>query len=157
MQHSNAKQTRVAVCGLRGGGHKAEAFVAKQSAVRILDRVSKSQRQIARVTFSAELLSAGDAIDQGLLIAQMLCEIAHGPLTATEARQRRASGGHIPVALCMDAMSAFAAVIGTVINILAGKSFLCHVQCVCELLDRKVLRRIVCVDISESHRKYHSA
>ena len=92
---------------------------------------------MARSTFAAELLSAGDATDQGLLLAQQLHEMLSGPVDATEARELRLTGGFaVPMVLIVDAMSVFAAVIATFIKIPAEKSLLCHVQFIRELLDR---------------------
>ena len=88
----------------------------------------KSQRHVIRSTFSAELLSAGDAADQGILLAHMLHELEHGPTSALEARNRRMEGGYVPVALYLDAKSVFAAVTATLIKQPAEKSLLCHVQ-----------------------------
>ncbi len=42
----------------------------KSAPVHILERSCKGQRRVARSTLSAELLSAGDAVDQGLLLPQ---------------------------------------------------------------------------------------
>ena len=50
----------------RGVGHKAEDFAGSKSVVHVLDWACKSQRHVTRSTFSAELLSAGDAADQGI-------------------------------------------------------------------------------------------
>ena len=51
--------------------------------------IGKSQRHVTRSTFSAEPLAAGDAADQGIWIAHMLCELEHGPMTAHEVKNRR--------------------------------------------------------------------
>ena len=61
--------------------------------MHILDYACKSIRQVTRSTFSAELLSAGNAADEAILISHMVYEIEHGPITISEARQRRFSGG----------------------------------------------------------------
>ena len=53
-----------------------------------------------RSNAGAELLGAGDAIDQGILIAHMLCELEQGPLSALEARGRTMNGDYIPCPLC---------------------------------------------------------
>ena len=50
---------------LRGACAYAQDLVTSPSNVHILDWVSKSQRHVTRSRFAAELLSAGDAIDQG--------------------------------------------------------------------------------------------
>ena len=69
--------------------------------------------RLTRSTFSAELLSGGDAVDQGMLMSQLMHELAHGPMTATEARDQRLNGGYKnPQVLYLDAMSVFAAVNG---------------------------------------------
>jgi hypothetical protein len=59
---------RGALC-LRGGGQQSDSLAAKQSTVRVVDRACESQRYVARSAFSAELLSAGGAVGQGMLIA----------------------------------------------------------------------------------------
>jgi hypothetical protein len=48
---------------IRSGGRQAEAPVAPSSIIHILDWACRSQRHVTRSTFSAELLSAGDALD----------------------------------------------------------------------------------------------
>jgi hypothetical protein len=57
-------------------------------------------------------------------IAQMMCEIDSGPLTAAEAWQKRIEGGYIPMALYVDAMSVFSAVGAIFTKTPAGDSFL---------------------------------
>ena len=84
--------------------------------VHVLDWTCKSQRHVTRSTFSAELLSAGDAADQGILISRILHELEHGPMTALEARNRRMEGGYIRTAIYLDAKSVYAAVSATVIK-----------------------------------------
>jgi len=102
---------------------------------------------VTRSTFSAELLSGGDSVDQGLLMSQLMHEMVHGPLTATEARELRLTGGFkIPMVLYIDAMSVFAAVTAVFIKTPAEKSLLCHVQFLRELLDHGVLAAIVWLD-----------
>ena len=49
-----------------------------------------------------ELLAAGDAAGQGILIAHMLHEIERGPVPLSEARDRRMKG-YVPTALYLDA------------------------------------------------------
>jgi hypothetical protein len=68
---------RGALC-CRGVGHEAKDFAGSRSMVHVLDWACKSQRHVTRSTFSAELLSAGDAADQGILISHMLCELEQG-------------------------------------------------------------------------------
>ena len=97
---------------LRAPGNTTESFVAtqKETAVHVLDWVCKNQRHVVRSTFAAELLSGGDAVDQGLLLSQLMHELAHGPMTAVEARNQRLTGGYkIPQVSYLDAMSVFAA------------------------------------------------
>ena len=97
----------------------------------------KGQRHVARSTFAAVLLSAGDATDQGLLLAQQLHEMLSGPLDAIAAREFRLTGGFaVPLVLVVDAVSVFAAVTATFIKTPAEKSLVCHVQFIRELLDR---------------------
>ncbi len=115
--------------------------------VHILDYVCKGQRHVARSTFAAELLSAGDPTDQGLLLAQQLHEMLSGPVDATDARELRLTGGFaVPMVLIVDAKPVFAAVIAMFIRILAEKSLLCHVQFIRELLDRHVLHTFAWFD-----------
>ena len=56
--------------------------------VHVLDYICKAQRHVCRSTFAAELLGACDAADQGVLIAQMLYEISHEVLSASDARRK---------------------------------------------------------------------
>ena len=70
---------------LRGAGRTNDAYKSSSSTVHVLDWVCKSQRHVTRSTFAAELLGAGDAVDQGLLISQMLHEVEHGVLSASDA------------------------------------------------------------------------
>jgi hypothetical protein len=131
---------------LRAPGQTGKEFVCS-CIVHILDYVCKGQRHVARSTFAAELLSAGDTTDQGLLLAQQLHEMLSGPVDATEARELRLTGGFaVPMVLIVDAMSVFAAVIATFIKIPAEKSLLCHVQFIRELLDRQVLHMLAWFD-----------
>ena len=110
----------------------------------MLDWQCKTQGHVIRSTFVAELLSGGDAVDQGLLLSQLLTEITHGPMSATEARNQRLSGGYkIPQVLYLDAMSVFAAVTAVFIKTPAEKSLVCHIQFLRELLDHGVLAAIV--------------
>ncbi len=59
----------------------------------------KTQRHVARSTVAAELLSVGDSVDQGILVGQMLYEVEHGAMTATQARTRRVDGVFVPLSL----------------------------------------------------------
>ena len=131
---------------LRSPGQTAQSFVANNAPVHILDWACRSQRHVTRSTFSAELLAAGDAADQGILISHMMFELENGPLTPTEARERRMGGGYTPVGLYLDAKSVFAAIIATFIKPPAEKSLLCHVQYLRELLDKSVLQYLFWID-----------
>ena len=105
---------------------------------------------MTRSTFAAELLSGGDAVDQGPLLSQRLHELTHGPMSAAEAWNQRLTGGcEIPQVLYLDAMSVFAAVTAVFIKIPAEKSLLCHVQFLRELLDHGVMAAIVWLDIRD--------
>ena len=134
---------------LRAPGSKTEDFIRTNvaSTVHVLDWVVKNQRHVTRSTFAAELLSGGDAVDQGMLMSQLLHEVIVGPMTATEARSQRINGTYkIPQVLYVDAMSVFAAVSAVFIKTPAEKSLLCHVQFLRELLDYGVLAAIVWLD-----------
>ena len=110
----------------RGGGQQTEAF-ASNTTVHLIYQACKSKRHVCRSTFSAELLSDGDAADHGILLSHMIYELEHGPMTAYQARQRRLEGSYIPTAIYVDAKSVFAAVSATFIKQPAEKSLLCHV------------------------------
>ena len=134
---------------VRAPGNKQTDFApeGKETVVHIIDYLSKAQRHVTRSTFAAELLSAGDAIDHGLLLSQMLLEIPRGPKTAAEAREQRNRGqSEVPLVLYIDAMSVFAAVTATFIKTPAEKSLLCHVQFLREMLDDGVIAAIVWLD-----------
>ena len=73
----------------RGAGRQANSFAGSESIVHVLDWTCKRQRHVTRSTLSAELLAAGDAADQGIVISHMLYELEHGPISALEARNRR--------------------------------------------------------------------
>eukprot|EP00974_Lingulodinium_polyedra_P080780 7826457-Lingulodinium_polyedra.AAC.1 len=60
-------------------------------------------------------------------------------MDAREARQRRMSGGYIPIALYLDAKPVVVAVTAIFIKQPAEKSLLCHAQRVQELLDERIL------------------
>ena len=122
------------------------SFAGKSVIMHVLDWACKSQRHVTRSTFSAELLAACDATDQGILIAHMLRELEHGPMSALEARNRRMAGGYIPVAVYLDAKSVYAAVTATFIKQPAEKSLLCHVQYLRELLDKGILSYLYWID-----------
>ena len=112
----------------RGAGTSTESFSRQKTNIHIVDWACKSQRHVTRSTFSAELLAAGDAVDQGILVSHLLYELEHGPMDAKQARDRRMDGGYIPTALYVDAKSVFAAVTATFIKQPAEKSLLCHAQ-----------------------------
>ena len=134
---------------VRAPGNKQTYFApeGKETVVHIIDYLSKAQRHVTRSTFAAELLSAGDAIDHGLLLSQMLLEIPRGPKSAAEAREQRSRGQfEVPLVLYIDAMSVFAAVTATFIKTPAEKSLLCHVQFLREMLDDGVIAAIVWLD-----------
>ena len=76
---------------LRGAAR--DAFDTKTATVHAIDWVCKAQRHVCRRTFAAELLGAGDAVDQGILVSHMLYEVQHGVLTAVQARERRIARG----------------------------------------------------------------
>ena len=74
-------------------------------------------------------------------------ELAHGPMTAAEAREQRLTGGYkIPQVLYIDAVSVFAAVTAVFIKTPAEKSLLCHIQFLRDLLDNGALAAIVWLD-----------
>jgi hypothetical protein len=104
--------------------------------VHVVDSICKSQRHVARSTFSNELLNACDAIDQGMLLALSLHEFSKGVQSAEQARALREIGGwDIKLGLYIDAMSVFAAVVATFVKIPAEKSLLSHVQYFRETLE----------------------
>ena len=74
----------------RGFGNTTDKFAGQKTTVHIVDWACKSQRHVTRSTFSAELLAAGDAVGQGiLLVSHLLYEVEHGPMNAKQARDRR--------------------------------------------------------------------
>ena len=136
---------------LRGSGCEKEDFSGTHKVVHVLDWACRRQRHVTRSTFAAELLSAGDTVDQGVVISQMIHEIENGYLSPTESRKLREEGGFAPLALYLDAMSVFAAITATFIKIPAEKSLLSHVQYVRELLDRKVLKYLFWIDTRDMY------
>ena len=118
----------------------------KRSPVHVIEWVCKSQRHVCRSTFAAELLSACDAADQGVLVSQMIHEITHGPSTAEEARRRILRGGFAPVGLYVDAKSVYAAVSATFVKTPAEKSLLTHVQFLREALERGMISVLLWID-----------
>ena len=121
-------------------------FDARFINCHILEWVCKAQRHVVRSTFAAELLGACDALDQGVLISQMLRESSSGVLSAAQARQLRIHGGFFPVTLHVDAKSVYAAVTATYIKVPAEKSLLTHLQYVREQLDHGILRKLFWMD-----------
>ena len=109
-------------------GMVRDTFENTNAKVHVVDWVCKAQRHVCRSTFAAELLGAGDAVDQGILVSHMFYEIQHGALTAAQARERSLKQGFIPMALYVDAKSVYAATSATFIKIPAEKSLLSHVQ-----------------------------
>ena len=105
---------------MRAAGTGTSDFTAPGN-VHLLDWACKSQRHVTRSTFAAELFGAGDSIDHGLLLSQLLKEVECGEISATQARNMREDGGFLPIALYLDAMSVFAAVTATFLKIPAEK------------------------------------
>ena len=114
--------------------------------VHVLDWTCKAQRHVTRSTFAAELFAAGDAVEQGMLVAQILHETEKGELSAGDARQLREQGGFLPVALYVDTILVFAATTATFVRTPAEKSLLCHVQFLRDLLDKRVLTSLIWID-----------
>ena len=112
----------------------------------MVDWACRTQRHVTRSTFSAEVLGAGDAVDQGILTSQMTYELEYGTMTAREARDSRMEGSYLPTALYLDATSAFAAVTATSINQPAEKSLLSHVQYLRELLEKDIAQSLIWLD-----------
>ena len=125
---------------------EGDDFGVQNACAHILDWTCRAQRHVARSTFAAELLSAADAVDQGILISHMMYEVQHGPLTAAAARQRRDHMGFVPMTLAVDAKSVYAAVTASFLKTPAEKSLLSQVQYIRELLDSFVLRSIIWAD-----------
>ena len=105
--------------------------VGSNKAVHVLEWVCKSQRHVTRSPFAAELLSAGDAIDQGVVVSQMIHEVGHIYLSAVESTNLREEGGFTPLALYLYALSVFAAIAAAFIKVPAEKYLLSQVQYVC--------------------------
>ena len=57
---------------------KTEASYKSSAKCHVLDFVARQQRRVVRATFSAELLGCCDAVDRGLLLMNLLHEIATG-------------------------------------------------------------------------------
>ena len=108
-------------------------FRTKDVICHVLDWCCKAQRHVCRSTFAAELLGAGDAVDQAILVSHMIFEVECGVISASEARERKLMNGYTPMALYVDAKSVYAAVTATFLKTPAEKSLLSHVQFVREL------------------------
>ena len=95
----------------------------------------RTQQRAARSTFAAELLSAGESVDQGVLVPHMVQELEHGPMAASTAMQKCTFGGFTPMALYVDAKSVYAATTAVCVRTPSDKSLLAHVLHLRELLD----------------------
>ena len=124
----------------------AHKNACKSGVDHLVDQACRSQRKVSRSTFSAELQPGCDAVDQGILISQMIYEVEHGVITAAESKKLRDDGGYSPLALYLDAKSVWAAITATNIKVPTDKGLLAHVQYVRELLNHGVLHVIVWVD-----------
>ena len=119
--------------------------------MHILDWACKAQRHVSRSTFSAELLSAGEALDHSTILARLIREVEVGPMTPLEARDLSLAGGYCPTTLLIDAQSVFAAVTAAIVKPPADKSLLSHVQYVRSLLDSGVLTRFGWIDTRDMY------
>ena len=111
---------------LRGEGTSQESFTSNNPTIHVLDWACISQRLVTRSTFAAEPFAAGDALGQGMLVAQILHETEKGELSAGEARRLREQEGLLPMALYVDAMSVFAATTATFIKTPAENPLVSH-------------------------------
>ncbi len=127
-------------------GREYNDFKGNSTVMHILEHACGSIRQVTRSTFASELLSAGDTLDNAVLLSHMIFEVENGPISVTESRQRRLSGGYTPVALYIDAKSVYAATTATFVKTPAEKSLLTHVQYLREMLDTGVIRFLFWVD-----------
>jgi hypothetical protein len=119
----------------------------RRAHVHVLEFLSKSIRHVTRSTFSAELHSACDSADLGILLLLMLHEINVGAVSKAQARTLRENGGYsLPMVIQIDALSVFAAITATYIKAPAEKGLLSHVQFVRELLDSHVLTVLSWID-----------
>ena len=128
---------------LAGGGNgKVRAEV-----IHILDYAARKQQHVTRSTFAAELFSACDGVDHGLLVITTLHEIERGNRSAGEARRLREEGGSaFNMWLCVDAMSVLAAMTAEAVKASAEKSLLGHLLWLRELADRGILTGAAWVD-----------
>ena len=80
---SQGKLVAASLPSARGSSQQPVAhlqpFIDSPAVSHIIEWVCKSQKHVTRSTFAAELLSAGETIDFGLLLAQMLKEVETGP------------------------------------------------------------------------------
>ena len=128
-------------------GVTSEKVWETNAVVHVLDYYCRTQRHVTRSTFGAELFSACDAIDHGMLLATILHQIATGVCDVSVARNLREQGGWTcKMALAIDAMSVYAAVTAQTVKTPAEKSLLSHVQYLRELLDRGVLHCLTWID-----------
>ena len=125
-----------------GGTGKVQSDV-----VHILDYAAKKQQHVTRSTFAAELFSACDGVDHGILVNITLHEIERGCRSAGEARRLREEGGlAFHMWLCIDAMSVLAAMTAEAVRTPAEKSLVGHVLWLRELADRGILTGAAWVD-----------
>ena len=66
----------------RGIGSDVSDFVGQDSCVHVIGWACRTQRHVTHSTFSAGLLGAGDAVDQGFLIPHLCYELEYGPMSA---------------------------------------------------------------------------
>ena len=86
-----------------------------------------SNGKVVCATFSAELMGACDAVDNGSLLSQMLHDISTGDCSIYSARARCDNGAYsIPKVIYIDAMSVFAAVTASYIMIPVANGMLFH-------------------------------
>ena len=113
----------------------------------LLDYVCSRERHVTRSTFGAELFGACDSADTAMHLVCLMHQIEKGSMTPAKARTLREEGGWaLEVDLALDAYSVFAAVSATQVKIPAEKALLSHVQYLRELLDRKILTRMLWFD-----------
>jgi hypothetical protein len=89
-------------------------------------------------TLAAELLGAGDAVDQQALLSQTLHRVEHGVLSASVVRHRN-TGDFAPMDFYSVAMIIFSAITFTHIKMSAEKHQFCHVQSLHEQLGERTL------------------
>ena len=115
--------------------------------VHILDYAARKQQHVTRSTFAAELFSACDGVDHGLLVTITLHEIERGCRSAGEARRLREEDGlAFKMWLCIDAMSVLAAMSAEAVRAPAEKSLVGHLLWLRELADRGILTGAAWVD-----------